>query len=209
MAKTPEKVYSFLGQVWDAALPVAKAEAAAQQELIKKEGGKFKLEPWDWWFYTEKIKKEKYDLDDEVTRPYFKIDNVMEGMFYVANQLYGLTFTRRTDIPKYHPDVNTFEVQREGKHIGILMIDNYPRLSKRGGAWFQSQNVQLHLGVEADFKPARKAHPAFIVNDLDGLIAKVQAAGYETDTSQPPLEGYKRAHVFDPFGNRIELMETL
>lgn len=135
MAKTPEKVLSFLGQVWDAALPFAKAEAAAQQDLINKEGGKFKLAPWDWWYYTEKIKKEKYDLNDEATRPYFKIDNVMEGMFYVANQLYGLNFTKRTDISKYHPDVNTFEVTRDGKHVGILMIDNYPRLSKRGGAW--------------------------------------------------------------------------
>ena len=147
MAKTPEKVFTFLGQVWDAALPVAKAEAAAQQELINKEGGKFKLAPWDWWYYTEKIKKEKYDLDDEVMRPYFKIDNVMEGMFYVANQLYGLTFTRRTDIPKYHPDVNTFEVQRDGKHVGILMIDNYPRLSKRGGAWcgaYRSQSRDIN-----------------------------------------------------------------
>lgn len=135
MAKTPEKVFTFLNQVWDAALPFAKAEAAAQQEVIKSEGGKFKLEPWDWWYYTEKIKKAKFDLDDEATRPYFKIDNVMEGMFYVANQLYGLTFTKRTDIPKYHPDVNTFEVTRDGKHVGILMIDNYPRASKRGGAW--------------------------------------------------------------------------
>lgn len=135
MAKSAERVYSFLGQVWNAALPVAKAEAAAQQELINKEGGKFKLAPWDWWYYTEKIKKEKYDLNDEATRPYFKIDNVMEGMFYVANRLYGLTFTRRTDIPKYHPDVNTFEVKRDNKHVGILMIDNYPRQSKRGGAW--------------------------------------------------------------------------
>lgn len=147
MAKTPEKVFTFLGQVWDAALPVAKAEAAAQQELINKEGGKFKLAPWDWWYYTEKIKKEKYDLDDEVMRPYFKIDNVMEGMFYVANQLYGLTFTSRTDIPKYHPDVNTFEVQRDGKHVGILMIDNYPRLSKRGGAWcgaYRSQSRDIN-----------------------------------------------------------------
>ena len=135
MAKTPGKVFTFLGQVWEAALPVAKAEAADQQELINKEEGKFKLAPWDWWYYTEKIKKEKYDLDDEVTRPYFKIDNVMEGMFYVANQLYGLNFTKRTDIPKYHPDVNTFEVTRADKHVGILMIDNYPRLSKRGGAW--------------------------------------------------------------------------
>ncbi len=135
MAKTPERVNDFLGQIWQAALPVAKAEAAAQQEIIKREGGKFKLEPWDWWYYTEKIKKEKYELDDEVIRPYFKIDNVMDGMFYVANQLYGLEFARRTDIPKYHPDVNTFEVTRKGEHVGILMIDNYPRPSKRGGAW--------------------------------------------------------------------------
>jgi peptidyl-dipeptidase Dcp len=147
MAKTPEKVMTFLAQVWDAATPFAKAEAAAQQEIINKEGGKFKLEPWDWWYYSEKIKKEKYDLDDEVTRPYFKIDNVMEGMFYVANQLYGLNFTKRTDLPKYHPDVNTFEVTRDGKHIGILMIDNYPRQSKRGGAWcgsFRGQSRDIN-----------------------------------------------------------------
>lgn len=135
MAKTPERVNDFLGQIWQAALPVAKAEAAAQQEIIKSEGGKFRLQPWDWWYYTEKIKKQKYDLDDEVIRPYFMIDNVMDGMFYVANQLYGLEFEKRNDIPKYHPDVHTFEVSREGKHIGILMIDNYPRPSKRGGAW--------------------------------------------------------------------------
>lgn len=146
MAKTPEKVFDFLGQVWVAALPVAKAEAAAQQELINKEGGKFKLEPWDWWYYTEKIKKEKYALDDEITRPYFKIDNVMEGMFYVANRLYRLNFTKRNDIPKYHPDVNTFEVTRDGKHVGLLMIDNYPRPSKRSGAWcgtFRSQRRDI------------------------------------------------------------------
>ncbi|MFN8242382.1 MAG: M3 family metallopeptidase, partial [Bacteroidales bacterium] len=135
MAKTPEKVFSFLNEVWAAALPVAKAEAAEQQELIKKEGGNFKLAPWDWWYYTEKIKKAKFDLDDEMTRPYFRIDNVMQGMFYVANRLYGLEFTTRTDIPKYHPDVNTFEVTRDGKHVGILLIDNYPRASKRPGAW--------------------------------------------------------------------------
>jgi len=95
-------------------------------------------------------------------------------------------------------------------YVNVLGFDEIPKpadLAKRGGAWFQSQSVQLHLGVEADFRAARKAHPAFIVSDLDALLAKVQAVGYETDTSQPPLEGYKRAHVFDPFGNRIELME--
>src|SRR4026209_3023418 len=81
------------------------------------------------------------------------------------------------------------------EHLGFVEISKPPELAKRGGAWFQSGNVQLHLGVEADFKPARKAHPAFRVDDLDLLITKVQNAGYETDTSQPPLDGYKRAHV--------------
>lgn len=95
-------------------------------------------------------------------------------------------------------------------YVGILNFTEIPKppeLAKRGGAWFQSDNVQLHLGVEADFHPARKTHPAFIVEDLDDFLVKAQAAGYETDTTQPPLDGYKRAHVFDPFGNRIELME--
>ena len=150
MAKTPERVMDFLGQVWNAALPVAKTEALAQQELIDKEGGKFKLQPWDWWYYTEKIKKEKYALDDEMIRPYFKTENVIDGMFYVANRLYNLSFTKRTDIPKYHPDVVTFEVTRDKEHVGVLMIDNYPRASKRNGAWCgayrgQSRDIQGNM----------------------------------------------------------------
>jgi catechol 2,3-dioxygenase-like lactoylglutathione lyase family enzyme len=95
------------------------------------------------------------------------------------------------------------------KLLGFSEIPKPPELAKRGGAWFQSENVQLHLGVEADFKPARKAHPAFVVDDLNALIANIEKAGYETDTSQPALDGYKRAHIFDPFGNRIELMEKV
>jgi catechol 2,3-dioxygenase-like lactoylglutathione lyase family enzyme len=93
--------------------------------------------------------------------------------------------------------------------LGFREIPKPPELAKRGGAWFETGTVQLHLGVELVFRPARKAHPAFVVDDLDGLIAKVQSAGFEVDTSQPPLDGYKRVHVFDPFGNRIELMEKL
>jgi peptidyl-dipeptidase Dcp len=135
MAKTPETVLNFLEQIWEAALPVAKAEAAAQNEMIRKEGGAFSLQPWDWWYYTEKIKKERYALDDEQTRPYFAIDNVRDGIFYVANRLYSLEFSERTDLPTYHPDARVYEVNRNGKHIGILFIDNYPRASKNGGAW--------------------------------------------------------------------------
>ncbi len=142
MAKEPETVLNFLAQIWAAALPVAKAEAAAQQALIDREGDKFKLEPWDWFYYTEKIRKEKYDLSDEETKPYFSAKNVTEGMFYVANRLYGLEFSERNDIPLYHPDVKTFEVKRDNNHVGILMIDYHPRASKRGGAWCNTMRSQ-------------------------------------------------------------------
>jgi len=91
--------------------------------------------------------------------------------------------------------------------LGFREIPKPPELAKRGGVWFQNGIIQLHLGVEADFRPARKAHPAFLVDNLDGFVAKIQSAGFETDTSQPPLDGYKRVHIYDPFGNRIELME--
>lgn len=97
-------------------------------------------------------------------------------------------------------------------YAGVLGFDEIPKppeLAERGGFWLQAGDVRLHLGVESDFHPARKAHPAFVVDDLDEWVEKVQLAGYETDTSQPPLDGYKRAHIFDPFGNRIELMERL
>lgn len=93
---------------------------------------------------------------------------------------------------------------------GILDLCEVPKpagLAGRGGAWFVRGALKIHLGVEAGFRPARKAHPAFLVEDLDALLEKARAAGYELDTGQPPLEGYRRAHVFDPFGNRIELME--
>lgn len=93
--------------------------------------------------------------------------------------------------------------------LGFTEIPKPPELAKRGGVWFESGNVKLHIGVETDFHPARKAHPAFIVDDLDSLIKKVQSAGYKIDTTQPPLDGYKRVHIFDPFDNRIELMEKL
>jgi len=106
-------------------------------------------------------------------------------------------------------------------YVNVLSFIEIPKpalLAKRGGAWFQnvptavelpSGTVRLHLGVENDFHPARKAHPAFLVDDLDAIIEKVQLAGYEWDLSQPPLDGFKRAHIFDPFGNRIELMEKV
>ena len=143
MAKIPENVYDLLNQLWEPGLKMAKKEAKDLQKMIDEEGKDFKLEPWDWWYYSEKLKKAKYDLDEEMLRPYLKLDNVIEGVFSVANKLWGLQFVERTDIPKYHEDVKVFEVQEaDGSHIGILYTDYFPRASKRGGAWMNSFRKQ-------------------------------------------------------------------
>jgi len=136
MAKTPSNVDEFLMKLWNAALPVAQKEVLEMQKIIDRDGGKFKLEPWDWWYYAEKVRKEKYNLDDNELKPYFTLSNVRDGMFMVANKLYGISFTRRTDLPVYQKDVETYEVKEaNGQHLGILYLDYYPRDSKKGGAW--------------------------------------------------------------------------
>jgi peptidyl-dipeptidase Dcp len=143
MAKNPQNVYSFLDKVWNAALPVAKKEVQELQAMIDAEGGNFKLEAWDWWYYAEKLRKQKYDLDEEALKPYFSLENVRLGMFDVATRLFGITFNERNDIQKYHPDVRTFEVlEADGSHIGILYMDFFPRASKEGGAWMNSYRDQ-------------------------------------------------------------------
>lgn len=136
MAKTPQRVFDLLNKIWKATLPVAKKEVAELQNIIKKEGANFKLEAWDWRYYAEKLRKQKYDLDEAQAKPYFKLDNVREGIFNVSNKLYGLNFRELKDIPKYHADVTVYEVtDSAGKHQGILYLDMHPRSSKRGGAW--------------------------------------------------------------------------
>lgn len=143
MSKKPEAVFGFLQELWDPAIIVAQNEANDLQKFIAKEGGSFDLKPWDWWYYSEKLRKEKYDLDDELLRPYFKLDNVMNGVFDVSNKLYGLKFTERFDIPKYQEDVRVFEVQEsDDKHVGILYMDFFPRPGKRSGAWMNSFRKQ-------------------------------------------------------------------
>ena len=147
MAKTPAGVYGLLNRLWTPALARAKAEAKDLQALIDKEGGPFKLEAWDWWYYAEKLRKSKYDLDENELRPYFKLENVRDGAFAVANKLWGITFTLRTDLPKYHPDARTFEVKEaDGSHIGILYLDYFPRPSKQGGAWSDAFRTQVKIG---------------------------------------------------------------
>lgn len=146
MAKKPEKVYSFLSEIWTPALKRARAEAADMQKMIDKEGKNFRLAAWDWWYYAEKVKKERYDLNEEMLRPYFKMENVRRGAFDVASRLYGVTFTERKDIRAYHPDVKVFEVKEaNGTHIGVLYTDYYPRDGKRSGAWSDAFRIQSNM----------------------------------------------------------------
>jgi peptidyl-dipeptidase Dcp len=136
MAKNPENVLNLLNNLWGKAVPVAKNEVKEMQKIIDKEGGKFKLEPSDWWYYAEKVRKEKYDLDDNELRPYFMLDNVREGVFNCANRLYGITFRPITNCPLPHPEAEAYEVRdTDGSHLGVLYLDFHPRESKRQGAW--------------------------------------------------------------------------
>jgi peptidyl-dipeptidase Dcp len=146
MAQNPENVYKFLNQLWKPALRRARMEAADMQKMIEKEGHNFKLAAWDWWYYAEKVKKEKYALDDAMVRPYFKMENVRKGAFDVAEKLYGIKFIPRNDIQVYQPDVDVFEVQEaDGNHIGIFYTDYYPRDGKRSGAWSSSFRSQSNM----------------------------------------------------------------
>ncbi len=143
MAKTPQNVYDLLDKLWVPALEMAKNEAADMQKMIDKEGGNFKLESWDWWYYSEKVRKEKFDLDEAELRPYFELNNVRDGAFTLANKLFGLQFAEINDIPVPHNEARAFEVKdADGSHIGILYTDYFPRASKRGGAWMNSYRKQ-------------------------------------------------------------------
>jgi peptidyl-dipeptidase Dcp len=139
MAKTPKAVYDLLHSVWTPALAKAKEEAAELQKLMDADGKGEKLEAWDWWYYSDKLRKAKYNLDEEALKPYFKLENVRQGVFDLASKLYGLKFKKLTDMPVYNPDVEVFEVtDASNALIGILYTDYFPRAGKRAGAWMNN-----------------------------------------------------------------------
>ena len=145
MAKTPEKVYALLDEVWTPALAKAKDELADIKAEIKKEGGNFEPEGWDWRYYFEKAKIAKFNLDENEVRPYLALNNVRDGAFYVANKLYGINFTEIKDIPTPHEEATAFECKdKDGTHLGVLYMDFFPRESKRGGAWCGGYRSQTY-----------------------------------------------------------------
>ncbi len=175
MAKTPENVLNLLNDLLERALPVAKRERDEMQKIIEAEGGTFKLAPHDWWYYAEKLRKAKYDLDDNELRPYFSLDNVRDGVFAVAKKLYGITFTRIDNIPLPHPDAQAFEVKEaDGSHVGVLYMDFYPRESKRQGAWcggyrdhrvVDGKEITPIVTLVGNFTPPAAGKPALLSMD--------------------------------------------
>ena len=136
MAKTPENALRLLTQLATPATAKARGEAAAMQQLVDKQGGGFQLQPWDWQYYAEQVRVAQYALDEEQIKPYFEMDRVLrDGVFYAAQQLYGLTFKERKDLPVYHPDVRVFEVFDADSSLGLFYADYYKRDNKNGGAW--------------------------------------------------------------------------
>ncbi len=140
MAEKPEAVEQFFAKLVPSAIGKAKEEAADIQALINKQGGGFNVQPWDWDFYSEQVRKEKYNLDESEITPYFQLDKVLEkGVLYAASQLYGITFKERHDIPVYQSDVRVFEVyDKDGKSFALFYFDYYKRDNKNGGAWMNN-----------------------------------------------------------------------
>ena len=146
MAQTPERAMNLLAKIATPAVAKAKIEAKEIQDLIDAQNGGFKLEPWDWNFYSEQVRKAKYDLDESQVKPYFELTTVLEkGVFFAAKKMYGITFKQRTDLPVYHPDVVAYEVfDNDGKSIAIYYLDFYTRDNKNGGAWMSNFVEQSH-----------------------------------------------------------------
>lgn len=148
MAKTPEAAQSLMNEVWKPAVETAGKETSELQKAMTADGVSGKLEPWDWRYYAEKVRLAKYDLNEEQIKPYFTLDHMIEAVFWTAGQLFGVKFVERTDLPKYHPDVRSWEVKMaDGKTIGIFYGDYYARPSKQSGAWMNAfREQQLLIG---------------------------------------------------------------
>lgn len=145
MAKTSDAVYELLGEVWKPALEKAKEELADIQAEMAKDGLDFEAEGWDWRYYADRAKRSKYSFDENELRPYLKLENVRDGLFYCANKLYGITLKPISNVPLPHPDAQAFECKdRDGKHLAILFMDFFPRASKRGGAWCGTYRSQRY-----------------------------------------------------------------
>jgi peptidyl-dipeptidase Dcp len=148
VAKTPDAAMALMNKVWPAAIARVKEEVADMQAVAEREGARIRIEPWDYRFYAEKVRKEKYDLDSNEVKQYLQLEKLREGMFWAATKLFGYEFTPMPDAPVYHPDVRVWSLSRGGKHVGLFYFDPYARTGKRSGAWMNDYRAQQRLEGE-------------------------------------------------------------
>ncbi len=195
MAETPARVTEFLDDLLQPALPAAHRELDELAAFAQRRGGPDVLERWDFAYYAEQLRKEKFNLDDEALRPYFALDRVLQGMFEVAQRLFGISFHAHADVARYHPDVQIFEVREGNRHVGVFYADFFPRPGKRSGAWmtaFRGQHrlhgydQRPHVSIVCNFTPPAAQRPSLLTfqevttlfhefgHALHGLLAEGQ-----------------------------------
>ena len=224
MAKTPAAATELMNNIWTAAIKRASEEAKELQALIDSEKGGFKLEGWDWMYYTEKLRKAKYSLDENEIKPYFKLENVCNGAFECATKLFGLSFVKRNDVPIYHDSVKVWQVlDADKKHLGIFYGDYFPRQSKRSGAWMTNFVNQLNLGEYnvrpmivnvCNFTPASGETPSLL--NIDETLTLFHEFGHAlhglmTQVHYPSVSGTNVKHDFVELFSQINehwAMET-
>ena len=215
MAKTPAAALEFMDALVPRATARAERERKENQAMIDSQGGGFRLEPWDWDFYSEQVRKAKYDLNDAQVKPYFELHSVLEnGVFYAANRLYGISFKERKDIPVYQPDVRVFDVlDTDGKPLALFYCDYFKRDNKNGGAWmstFVNQSTLLKtrpvvFNVANLAKPAAGAPALISFDDVITLFHEFGHAlhGMFSDTRYPSLSGTATARDFVEFPSQF------
>jgi peptidyl-dipeptidase Dcp len=175
MAQSPQKVDDFLQQLLEAFLPVARKEYAEVQDFARRSGADFGLQRWDWTYYSEKLKNDKFSITDEMTKPYFRLEKVEEGIMSLVNKLFGLTFTPDTTMPVYNPDVRAYQVfDEEGTFLALLYLDYFPREGKQGGAWMTNyleqhkimgKDVRPHVSLVFNFTKPTESKPSLLTYD--------------------------------------------
>ena len=204
MAKNADNVMNLLTKLWKPALKVAHLEEEEMQKLAEKEGDKIKIESWDWWYYAEKVRKVKFDIDEEQLRPYFKLENVRNGIFTVTGKLYGLKFVEKKGIPLYHTEATLYEVREaDNSLLGVIMLDFFPRASKQNGAWCTGYRTAHYkngkriipiVSINCNLNKPTGNEPALLsLDDVEtffhefghGIHALVSNCQYETSANCP------------------------
>ncbi|MGB2913672.1 MAG: M3 family metallopeptidase, partial [Pyrinomonadaceae bacterium] len=216
MAKNPDNAMKLMEGVWPAALARVKEEVADMQALADKEGTKIKIEPWDYRFYMERVRKQRYDLDQNEVKPYLQLDKMREAMFWVAGELFDFSFTRVDNVPVYHADMSVYEVKNKttGKHIGLWYFDPYARDGKRSGAWMNAYRSQERVDGDittivsnnSNFVKGKPGEPVLISwDDATTMFHEFGHAlhGLSSNVTYPTLSGTNVARDYVEFPSQL------